>query len=168
MGSRLLSFFLHCLVLIPLARLAIYLAQADQAVKSLLKGIVMTDDDELVEATHAPDLLAAAQLGKAAADALTAQDDLVVVLPGKLGAAITHDLAKDAVCLGGDITKHSFQNLGRCLLNKFAEEFRHHLQFFKCALLSLCCLQCDELRLCPLDLLFKFVDRVLQALHCLC
>src|SRR5579875_199597 len=123
------------------ARLTVYFAQAHQAIKSLLKCIVVADDEELVEAAHTPDLLcqiraaqeihvlrrlieegdiergelfeqrqangqrrahllAAAQLREGAIDSLAAQDDLVIVLPEKLRAAVAHDLAEDPIGLG--------------------------------------------------------------------
>src|SRR5947209_3452942 len=38
-------------------RLPINLVQSDETIKALLKGIVVTDDDELIEAAHTADLV---------------------------------------------------------------------------------------------------------------
>src|SRR5438094_4746811 len=38
-------------------RLPINLVQSDEAIEALLKGVVMTDDNELLEATHTADLI---------------------------------------------------------------------------------------------------------------
>src|SRR5437764_3434597 len=54
-------------------------------------------------------LLAPAQLSKSAIDALAAQNNLIIVLPGQLSAAVAHDLTKDAVSFGRDVCEHGFQ-----------------------------------------------------------
>src|SRR2546425_13066988 len=54
---HLLSFFSSYFVLAHLVCLPIDLAQADQTIESLLKCVIVADDDELIEATYTANLL---------------------------------------------------------------------------------------------------------------
>src|SRR5258708_8162263 len=128
----------HHIVFSQHPRLTIHLAQANQAVKALLKCVVVADDKQLIETTHAPDLLcqvrtaqpihvlsrlikkcdiecgvlfeqreahrdrsahlfSTTQLVESTIDALAMQDNFIVVLPGCLLAALSHNPTKTAV-----------------------------------------------------------------------
>src|SRR5260221_1734160 len=148
----------HHIVFSQHPRLTIRLAQANQTVKALLKRVVVANDKQLIETTHAPDLLcqvrtaqpihvlsrlikkcdierrelfeqreahrersahlfSTTQLGESTIDALAMQDNFIVVLPGELRAAVTHDLTKNALRFNGDVAHHSFQYMGSGLLD---------------------------------------------------
>src|SRR5579875_1655970 len=82
-------------------------------------------------------LLATAQLREGAIDTLTAQRDLVIVLPRELRAAVAHDLAEDAVSLRRDIVQHSLQYVWGSLFDEGAEQVGHGVQIIQRLVFSL-------------------------------